>query len=67
MLINGYAGTGKTSAIAALVATLKDYGQSIILMAPTGRAAKVLSNYSGTRAYTIHKQIYRHMKLSVAV
>ncbi|MFA5850442.1 MAG: AAA family ATPase [Bacteroidales bacterium] len=67
MLINGYAGTGKTSAIAALVATLKDYGQNIILMAPTGRAAKVLSNYSGTRAYTIHKQIYRQKSMSDGV
>ncbi|MEN6619194.1 MAG: AAA family ATPase [Rikenellaceae bacterium] len=67
MLINGYAGTGKTSAIAALVATLKEFGQNIILMAPTGRAAKVLSNYTETRAYTIHKQIYRQKSMSDGV
>lgn len=67
MLINGYAGTGKTSAIAALVATLKEFEQNVILMAPTGRAAKVLSNYTGTRAYTIHKQIYRQKSMSDGV
>jgi len=67
MLINGYAGTGKTSAIAALVGTLKEFDQNVILMAPTGRAAKVLSNYTGTRAYTIHKQIYRQKSMSDGV
>jgi len=67
MLINGYAGTGKTSAIAALVGTLKEFDQNVILMAPTGRAAKVLSNYTGTRAFTIHKHIYRQKSMSDGV
>lgn len=64
MIINGYAGTGKTSAISALVSTLSDFNQSYILMAPTGRAAKVLSGYTNARALTIHKQIYRQKSLS---
>ena len=64
MIINGYAGTGKTSAISALVSTLNDFSQSCILMAPTGRAAKVLSGYTNAKALTIHKQIYRQKSLS---
>lgn len=63
MLVNGYAGTGKTSAIASLVSVLKEFGRSLILMAPTGRAAKVLSGYTGCKASTIHKQIYRQRSL----
>ena len=59
MLVTGYAGTGKTSAVAALVALLKELGRRYILMAPTGRAAKVLGGYAGGPAKTIHKQIYR--------
>lgn len=58
-LLNGYAGTGKTTLISALVAALKELGMHSILLAPTGRAAKVLSRYSGEKALTIHKQIYR--------
>ena len=58
-VLNGYAGTGKTTLIAALVAALKDLGVKTVLLAPTGRAAKVLSRYSGERALTIHKRIYR--------
>ena len=58
-LLNGYAGTGKTTLISALVAALKELGMLSILLAPTGRAAKVLSRYSGEKALTIHKQIYR--------
>ena len=58
-VLNGYAGTGKTTLIAALVAALKDLGIKTVLLAPTGRAAKVLSHYSGERALTIHKRIYR--------
>lgn len=58
-VLNGYAGTGKTTLIAALVAALKELGIKTILMAPTGRAAKVLSQYSGEKALTIHKRIYR--------
>ncbi len=59
MLVKGYAGTGKTSLISAFVRTLNSFGIRSVLMAPTGRAAKVLSAYSGEPAYTIHKKIYR--------
>lgn len=55
----GYAGTGKTSLISALVKGLQRLRIRTILMAPTGRAAKVLASYSGHQAYTIHKKIYR--------
>ena len=57
-VLNGYAGTGKTTLIAALVGALKDCGIKPVLLAPTGRAAKVLSRYSGEPALTIHKRIY---------
>ncbi len=57
-VLKGYAGTGKTSLMAALTQTLAQYNVPTILMAPTGRAAKVFSNYTGKRAYTIHKRIY---------
>ena len=63
-LLNGYAGTGKTTIIAALVATLKELGIKTILLAPTGRAAKVLSHYANTEAYTIHKRIYRERSIA---
>lgn len=58
-VLNGYAGTGKTTLVAALVAALKSLGMRTVLLAPTGRAAKVLSQYSGEKALTIHKRIYR--------
>ena len=58
-VLNGYAGTGKTTIIAAFVAALNDLGVKTILLAPTGRAAKVLSRYAHQDAYTIHKRIYR--------
>lgn len=58
-LLTGFAGTGKTTLISALINTLFEYKIKTILMAPTGRAAKVLANYSGKQAYTIHKCIYR--------
>ncbi len=58
MLIKGYAGTGKTSCVSAMVNTLKEAGKNVMLLAPTGRAAKVLGNYSQHQAWTIHKQIY---------
>ena len=48
MVVNGYAGTGKTSAIAAVIKSLKDYGINSVLLAPTGRAAKVLSSFAGS-------------------
>ena len=58
-VLNGYAGTGKTTIIAALVGAMKDLGIKPILLAPTGRAAKVLARYSHQKALTIHKRIYR--------
>jgi exodeoxyribonuclease-5 len=58
-VLNGYAGTGKTTLVAAIVAALKYIGIRCVLLAPTGRAAKVLSHYSGEKALTIHKHIYR--------
>ena len=58
-LMTGYAGTGKTSIISALVKTLDLLRMRSFLLAPTGRAAKVLSTYSGRPAFTIHKKIYR--------
>lgn len=59
MIVNGYAGTGKTTAISSVISVLKQYGTKCVLLAPTGRAAKVLSSYAGQPAYTIHKHIYR--------
>ncbi|MCM1502715.1 MAG: AAA family ATPase [Bacteroidales bacterium] len=64
MVVNGYAGTGKTTAIAAVINTLREYRTPCILLAPTGRAAKVLSGYAGGQAYTIHKHIYRQKAVS---
>ena len=58
-VLNGYAGTGKTTLIAALVGALKELGMKPVLLAPTGRAAKVLARYAGEDAHTIHKRIYR--------
>ena len=58
-ILRGYAGTGKTSIMAALVGALQHLQQRIVLLAPTGRAAKVLSGYAHVPAYTIHKYIYR--------
>lgn len=58
-MVKGYAGTGKTSLVGALVKTLIELKQEVVLLAPTGRAAKVFSLYANTSAYTIHKKIYR--------
>ncbi len=58
-ILNGYAGTGKTTIIAALVSALSDLKINTTLLAPTGRAANVLSRYSKQPAFTIHKHIYR--------
>ncbi|MCL1943251.1 MAG: AAA family ATPase [Candidatus Azobacteroides sp.] len=63
-LLKGYAGTGKSSLVGALVKTLTALEQKTVLLAPTGRAAKVFSNYSGHAAFTIHKKIYRQKKFS---
>ena len=59
LVVNGYAGTGKTTAVSAVISVMKEFGTKCILLAPTGRAAKVLSSYAGQPAYTIHKHIYR--------
>ena len=59
MVMSGSAGTGKTSLASAMVRTLKQVGQKLLLLAPTGRAAKVFALNSGLAAYTIHRKIYR--------
>lgn len=59
LLLKGYAGTGKTTLLAAVVQCAQTLGYSTVLLAPTGRAAKVLSEYTGHAAFTIHKKIYR--------
>lgn len=64
MLLKGYAGTGKTSLVGALVKTMNDLKQKAVLLAPTGRAAKVFSGYAGQKAFTIHKKIYRQKTFS---
>lgn len=64
LLLKGYAGTGKTSLVGALVKTMNELKQKTVLLAPTGRAAKVFSNYAGQKAYTIHKKIYRQKMFS---
>ena len=58
-VLKGYAGTGKTTLISSLVKVLPRLNLRSVLLAPTGRAAKVISNYSGKKAFTIHKRIYR--------
>ena len=64
LLLKGYAGTGKTSLLGALVKALNCLQQKTILMAPTGRAAKVFSGYAGQKAFTVHKKIYRQKEFS---
>lgn len=64
-ILRGYAGTGKTSVVSALVRAMAGLKQPCVLLAPTGRAAKVLSHYSGAPAYTIHKCIYRQQQLGM--
>lgn len=58
-LLKGYAGTGKTTALSALVRVLDKLKMKTVLLAPTGRASKVLSRYAGKQASTIHKKIFR--------
>ncbi len=67
LLLTGYAGTGKTSLIGALVKTFRELKQKTILMAPTGRAAKVVAGYAGQQAFTIHKKIYRQKVFSADI
>ena len=64
MILRGSAGTGKTSLSGAIVRTMKAIGQKVMLLAPTGRAAKVFSLNSGSPAYTIHRRIYREKSFS---
>lgn len=59
MIMRGSAGTGKTSLASAMVRTFHSLGQKLMLLAPTGRAAKVFARNSGMQAYTIHRKIYR--------
>lgn len=73
LVLKGYAGTGKTALLGALVKTLQKDGSPVILLAPTGRAAKVMSAFSGHPASTIHRRIYRvgsgpdgHLELALA-
>lgn len=62
MIMRGSAGTGKTSVSAAIVRFMRRWGRKVVLLAPTGRAAKVLSFNVGQQAYTIHRRIYRQKK-----
>lgn len=59
LVLKGYAGTGKTTLVGALVRVLREQGRPVVLLAPTGRAAKVLGSYAGAPASTIHRRIYR--------
>ena len=63
-VLRGYAGTGKTSLVGALVKAMDKLQQKSVLLAPTGRAAKVFSAYAGHPAFTIHKKIYRQQAFS---
>jgi len=67
LVVSGYAGTGKTSAIASFVKTLKELQYKYVLLAPTGRAAKVLAGFTGEKAYTIHKHIYRQKSVKEGI
>lgn len=62
-VLKGYAGTGKTSVISSLVNSIPQLGKKTVLLAPTGRAAKILALYSGKTASTIHRKIYMHTML----
>ena len=64
MILRGSAGTGKTTLSGAIVRTLKEIRQKVMLLAPTGRAAKVFSLNSGSPAFTIHRRIYREKSFS---
>ena len=57
-VLKGYAGTGKTTIISNVINSIHNIEMKCVLLAPTGRAAKVISNYSGKPAFTIHKRIY---------
>ena len=59
LILKGFAGTGKTSLVGVLVKVLPSFGFKVMLLAPTGRAAKILARYSKKSAFTIHKIIYK--------
>lgn len=63
-ILRGYAGTGKTSLVSALVRVMRQLGRPVVLLAPTGRAAKVFARMAGTPAYTIHRVIYRQERFN---
>ena len=63
-LLKGYAGTGKTTLVSMLVDVLPEIGLRFVLLAPTGRAAKVLNQYSGKVASTIHRKIYQRVTMA---
>lgn len=63
-ILKGYAGTGKTSLVAAVVRVWRKLDRPVVLLAPTGRAAKIFSHHAGLPAYTIHKVIYRQETFS---
>lgn len=65
-LLKGFAGTGKTTLIASLVKTMRQLQQPVVLLAPTGRAAKVFSRYADAPAHTIHRRIYRQKSFADA-
>lgn len=62
-ILRGFAGTGKTTLVSALVGALQQVGRDCVLIAPTGRAAKVFGQYAAHPAYTIHKRIYRQKSI----
>ena len=64
MILRGFAGTGKTSIASAMVRMLRRIKWNVELLAPTGRAAKVFSAYSGAKAWTIHRRIYRRKSIN---
>ncbi len=66
-LLTGYAGTGKTSVISSIVKTLDLLRIKSVLLAPTGRAAKVLASFAGKQAFTIHKKIYRQKSMKEGI
>lgn len=63
-LLKGYAGTGKSSLTGGVVQTLRELNQKVVLLAPTGRAARVFARYAGMEAQTIHRKIYRQKTYS---
>lgn len=63
-ILRGYAGTGKTSLVSAIVKAMDRLKQKVVLLAPTGRAAKIFSGYAKHPAFTIHKKIYRQRSFS---